>query len=109
MEVLVAVAVLAIALVASLRLISQQTRFASALETRVFAHWVAANALEERRLGLTQGFGGDTVEMAGITWRIDSSDSAGPVGLTRTEVRVRGEDGTGAVLIGYLRPRARAQ
>ncbi|MEO0676169.1 MAG: type II secretion system minor pseudopilin GspI, partial [Pseudomonadota bacterium] len=54
-EVLVAMAVLAIALTAGLRLINQQTRFASALEDRVFAHWVAMNTMAERQLGLAEG------------------------------------------------------
>lgn len=103
-EVLCAMVVLAIALVASIKLINNQTRYADALEDRVFAHWVAMNALAERRLGLSRGFADNAVEMGGTEWTIETWDEAGPAGLTRVEVKVQAKGHPGAVLVGYLRP-----
>lgn len=103
-EVLVAMAILAIALGASLRLISQQTRVTAALEDRVFAHWVALNTLEERRLGLSAPSGASGVDMGGARWDVETQDEPGPAGLIRVEIRVRSDGRAGAVLVGYLRP-----
>jgi general secretion pathway protein I len=103
-EVLFAVAVLSIALVASLRLINQQTRATAGLTERVFAHWVALNTLEERRLGINNGVGTRSQQMGGIEWQVDLTDSAGPANLARVAVTVSSQGHAGARLIGYLAP-----
>lgn len=105
-EVLTAVAVLSIALVASFKLINQQTRAAAGLNDRVLAHWVALNHLEERRLGISSP---QDRQMGGITWAIDTRESAGPVDLTRLEITVSSPGHAGAVLVGYLPPAGGAQ
>ena len=100
-EVLAAVVVLSIALVAGFRLISQQTQVAAGLEDRVFSHWVALNALEEVRLGLQPPA---EARMAGIDWQVDVQTGAGPAGLRRYEVLVQADDRAGARLVGFLAP-----
>ncbi|MGY3670871.1 type II secretion system minor pseudopilin GspI (plasmid) [Marinovum sp. KMM 9989] len=103
-EVLCAVAVLSIALVASFKLINQQTRASAGLTDRVLAHWVALNVLEERRLGITGTAFKDSRDMGGIAWQIDITDTAGPADLTRVAITVASEGHAGARLIGYLPP-----
>jgi general secretion pathway protein I len=103
-EVLVAVAVLSIALVASFQLITQQTRAAAGLNDRVIAHWVALNQLEERRLGISVAGGQNSRSMGGIDWDIEIRESAGPVDLTRIEIVVSSPGHAGALLVGYLSP-----
>jgi len=96
LEVLVALAVLALALAAVIRGGAQNAANAAYLRDKTFAHWVALNTVAEYRLqadwpdiGVKRG---DT-EMAGRTWYwtarvIETFDD----GVRRLEVEARPED-----------------
>ena len=107
-EVLAAVAVLAIALVAIFRAVDSQIRNTAALADRMFAHWAALNSMEEAQLAgaadtrATEA----TTELGGVVWTITIDREPAPYGLTRLEVAATSEGRPGAVLVGYLPPEA---
>lgn len=92
LEVLIALVVLALALVALTRTAAQQTAQFSALRDRTVAGWVAANALAELRLEPGMPAAGEhegTMEMAKRRWqyRITVRDTAAR-GIRRIHVEV---------------------
>ena len=103
-EVIVAVAVLAIALIAIFRALDGQTRSTAALAERMFAHWAALNALEEARLeGPPEVDEGErTVEVGGIAWRVMIHRESAPQGMIRLKVAATAAGHAGAVLVGFL-------
>ena len=73
-EVLVALVVLSLSMVAVIQLTSNHIRTMSELEKRVIASWVASNHLSEVRFkskseGLSQGNDSERVKMGGRNWR----------------------------------------
>lgn len=93
LEVLVALAVLALAMAALVRTASQETRSLADERERTLAQWVAANAIAESRLATplpTNGQRSGEVEMGGRRWHWDMSISmATDEGIRRLEVAVR--------------------
>ena len=105
-EVLAAVAVLAIALIALFRAVDSQIRNTAALADRMFAHWAALNTMEEARLaGPADAHDAErTTELGGIVWTITVHREPAPYGLTRLRVASSAEGHAGAVLTGFLPP-----
>lgn len=108
-EVLVALAVLAIALAAVMRAMSQSIDTSAGLRDRTVAMWVAQNRLATHQvqhdfpaLDTTEG----NAEMAGREWRWREQVSAAPgeAALRRIEIEVRAASGPQplARLIGFL-------
>ncbi len=93
MEVLVALAVLALALAAVIQGVAASNSNTAYLRERTFAHWVAMNRIAEMQtLEQWPAVGSDSgsEEMAGQRWhwRIEISD-AGIEGVRRLEISVR--------------------
>lgn len=90
-EVLVALAIFAVALTAALRASSVATDTALGFRERVLAGWVAENRIAEYSAGLAPELGerGGTVEQGGITfaWRERISATATPL-FRRIDVQV---------------------
>jgi len=107
-EVLIALAVLAIALSAILHTVGQSTDLTMDLRDRYLALWVAQNRLATHQLerdwpspDTTDG----TTEMAGREWRWREQVSTTPEpALRRIEIEVRaaGSEGRLARLVGFL-------
>lgn len=96
-EVLIALVVVAVALLALSRAASVQTSNFDALRERTLAGWVAANVLADARIAPerpTPGRSDGRVELAGRAWRWQREVSAIPQSeILRIEVRVfRGDD-----------------
>jgi general secretion pathway protein I len=90
-EVLVALAVVALALLALTRAASVQVQDFDALRERTLAGWVAANVLAETRLGPFPGVGRSDgrVQFAGRAWRWQREVQATPQAqIRRVDVRV---------------------
>lgn len=98
LEVLIALVVLALAMVALTRTAALQTDNFGALRDRAVAGWVAANALAELRLepgmpatGVSEG----RVEMAGRSWEYRITVAATPAnGIHRLHVEVFAPSGS---------------
>jgi general secretion pathway protein I len=118
LEVLVAVAILAVALGALIKAASDNAANAAYLRDRTYAHWVALNQVARYQVGLEAPHGGTrrgVSEMAGRQWywqaRFDNEDVSveGIVleGLLRLDVEVRDRDDADATPLarvsGYLR------
>jgi len=109
LEILVALAVLAIALTAAIRVVGQSIDTAAALRERTLAQWVAEDRLARHLLNrdfpaidTTAG----TAEMGGTTWRWSEQVSATPVPrLRRIDISVSLPDGPGSIvqLTGFVR------
>lgn len=109
LEILVALAVLAVALTATIRVVGQSIDTAAALRERTIAQWVAEDRLARRLLDrafppidTTTG----TTEMGGGTWRWSEQVSATPVPkLRRIDVSVSPPDKPDPVvqLTGFVR------
>lgn len=96
-EVLIALVVVAVALLALSRAASVQTSNFDALRERTLAGWVAANVLADARIAPerpTPGRSDGRVELAGRAWRWQREVSAIPQSeILRIEVRVfHGDD-----------------
>jgi len=91
-EVLIALAVVALALLGLTRVAALQVRDFDALRERTFANWVAANVLEETRLGTAlpaTGRSDGRVEFAARAWRWTRDVSTTPdPSVRRVDVRV---------------------
>lgn len=108
-EVLIALAILAIPLAAITRAVSQAIDTTGALRDRTIAMWVAQDRLTMHRierdwpsLKTTSG----TSEMAGRSWRWQEKVISTPVAqLRRVEIEIRDEVGPDilAKLVGFLR------
>lgn len=108
-EVLVALAVVAIALGALVRAVGQGAATAAALRERAVARWVALNriaALELAQAWPAPGTRTGTAEMAGRRWRWEERVRPTDVPtLRRVEVTVRaseGRDGPQVRLVAFL-------
>lgn len=107
-EVLVALAVLAIALTAVMRTLAQSIDMSASLRDHNVALWVAQNRLAEHQIrkdwpaqDTTEG----TTEMAGREWRWREQVSGTPEpALRRIEIEVRAAQGDQALahLVGFL-------
>lgn len=98
-EVLVAVVILSVAIVGGMRLMGQQGNAAAGLQDRMFAHWVAENAIADLRLGLQPK---QSETMGAIDWDIDITTGPGPVGLRELTVRVSAPGRAGSSSVVYL-------
>jgi general secretion pathway protein I len=108
-EILVALAILAIPLAAITRAVSQAIDTTAALRDRSIALWVAQDRLTMHRierdwppLKTTSG----TSEMAGRSWRWQEKVISTPVAqLRRVEIEIHDENGSDllAKLVGFLR------
>ncbi|MET0230694.1 MAG: type II secretion system minor pseudopilin GspI [Rhodanobacteraceae bacterium] len=91
-EVLIALAVVALALLGLTRVAALQVHDFDALRERTFAGWVAANVLEETRLGASlpsTGRSDGRVELAARSWRWTRDVSATPdPSVRRVDIRV---------------------
>jgi general secretion pathway protein I len=109
LEILVALAVLAIALTAAIRVLGQSIDTAAALRERTLAQWVAEDRLARHVLNhsfpsidTTTG----TAEMGGTTWRWSEQVSATPVPrLRRIDVSVSPPDKPDPIVLltGFVR------
>lgn len=109
LEILVALAVLAIALAAAIRMMGQSIDASASLRDRMVAQWVAENRLVSHQLtrhyppiDVTEG----DVEMAGRRWHWQEQVSATPAEkLRRIDITVTARDGKGghARLTGFVR------
>lgn len=71
-EVLAALIIVSLGMLAVIQAVSQTINNANYLREKTIAHWVAMNKLTEVRLGKSAPAGGDSngdVDMAGTTWR----------------------------------------
>jgi general secretion pathway protein I len=117
LEVLVAVAILAVALGALIKAGSDNAANTAYLRDRTYAHWVALDQVTLYRTGLEEphrGTRSGAREMAGRTWFWRATLSDEPVavegvileGLTRLEVEVRDRDDGDAtplaIVVGFL-------
>ncbi len=109
LEVLVALAVLATALAASIQAVGSYAGNQTYLRDRVFAHWVARNRLVEMQANREWPRVGDstgTEEMGGREWEWRTVISQTPdQDMRKVEVEVRLPDAEGdplEVLVGYL-------
>ncbi|MGF1548290.1 MAG: type II secretion system minor pseudopilin GspI [Thiotrichales bacterium] len=111
LEVILALAVLALALAAIIQTTSSMTRNTAYLQDKTFAHWVAQNRLAELRLGGAWPEPGSTEGSERLAdrpwrWEITVSNTPEPE-LRRVDVRVRGENDPAetsiALLTGFLR------
>lgn len=110
LEVLVALAVIAIGLAAAISAVSAATNTASYLKQKTFAEWVAMNKVVEMRLqhgwpsiGRTNG----TAEMSDITWKWTLEVKSTPdQSVRRLEVSVQPEsqreDAATAMVVAFL-------
>ena len=91
-EVLVALAIVAISLSAILASVTQQVNAAQAIRERTFASWVALNKLAELRLSSEMpdvGEDEDEVRYAEVDWKLTTTVSeTGVENLRRVDVRV---------------------
>lgn len=107
-EVLVALAVLAIALSAVMRTLSQSIDMSASLRDHNVALWVAQNRLAEHQIRNdwpAQDTSEGTSEMAGREWRWREQVSGTPEpALRRVEIEVRAAQGSQALahLVGFL-------
>lgn len=107
LEVLIALAMLAIALTASHRGISLAARQASEMGERHLAQWVAQNRLAERRMlpGFPDpGSSGGDVEQGGYKfhWQEDIKTTDNPT-FRRVDIKVTNSSGTRmASLVGFV-------
>lgn len=109
LEVLVALAVIAIALAAIVGETAQRLRNAARLTDRTLAHWVAMNQITEQQLGTTWPTAGvttGTVDLAGREWfwtaKVSNTEDAD---VRRLDVEVRadkGEEKPRSSAIAYL-------
>jgi general secretion pathway protein I len=109
LEILVALAVLAIALAAAFGLLGQSIDTAAALRDRTLAQWVAEDRLAWHQItrnyppiDTTEG----TAEMGGRSWRWQEQVSATPAAkLRRIDITVTAASGKGprARLTGFVR------
>jgi general secretion pathway protein I len=80
-EVLIALAIVAIGLIGVFGQFNQSVVAASHLRNKTLAHWVAMDQLTELRLGAqplpAEGTQSDEVEMANASWRVDLKFSVG--------------------------------
>ena len=91
-EVLIALAVVALALLGLTRVAALQVRDFDALRERTLAGWVASNVLEETRLGASQpstGRSDGRVELAARSWRWTRDVSTTPdPAVRRIDIKV---------------------
>lgn len=109
LEILVALAVIAIALTAAIRAVGQSIDTASALRERTLAQWVAEDRLARHilersfpALSTTSG----TADMGGATWRWTEQVSTTPVAkLRRIDVSVAPADKPDSIVLltGFVR------
>jgi len=108
MEVLIALAVLAIAMAALVESAGSFTSNQAYIENKTFAHWVALNQMAEQRIAdsrLVVGGQEGQEEMAGRIWRWKNQISATPdPDVMKVEVSVKQENDETvyALLTGYV-------
>lgn len=92
LEVVVAVAVIALGLAAAVKTVSVVTRNTAHLNERMIATWVAQNALAELELNIKNDAGKDTSgrqDMAGTTWYWTKTlADTGDPGIRRVQIEV---------------------
>jgi general secretion pathway protein I len=96
-------AILAIALGAAVKAVSDGARNAAHLEERTFAHWLAVNKIAEQRLatsGLAVGSQSGSTRFAGRDWHWTAVVSATPdVATRRLQIEIRHHSGEAQPLI----------
>lgn len=110
LEVLVALAIVAVALAALVRTGAQATDNTAYLERKTFAHWVAMNQLVELQAtgaGLSKGRSEGTEEMAGIEWQWQRTVKPTPdAKLMQVEFTVGRDDEPQLVILSGFVPSA---
>ena len=100
-EVLIALAVIALALLALTRTASMQVQDFDALRERTLAGWVAADVLTDTRLATAfpaTGHSDGRLQLAGRSWRWTRNVSATPdAGIRRVDIRVFAGDAKDSV------------
>lgn len=112
-EVLVALAILAVALAAGFRSVAQSAESATALKSRTLALWVAQNRLAEVQLeaptpAVGERSGNETQAGATFTWHITISGTPNPA-FRKIDISVADASAPDYVLshlVGYLGPSA---
>jgi general secretion pathway protein I len=103
LEVLTAMTVLAIALGAAIKAISDGARTTAYIEEQTLAHWLALNKIAEQRLSTTLpsvGSQGGSTQFAGQQWHWTAVLSATPDAATRRlQIEIRRPPGEGRPLI----------
>lgn len=109
-ELMVAITILSITTVATVRGMNQSFREAQGGTQRVLAQTVALNRAEELKL-----FGParadslpDQVAMGAFLFSVDTEFERTEAGLLKASINARSEDGIGAFLVVYLTPLARS-
>lgn len=108
LEVLIALAMLAIALAAAMRVAGIATDTTAQIKQRIVAQWVAENRLTELRVGTWPAVGSNNGEViqAGLTLRWEENISGTPnPNFRRVEIRVFAPDQPNyafADLVAYL-------
>ena len=103
LEVMVALAVIAIGSVGVLRLSGRLSENTADLEQRTLAHWLGTNLLHEYRLEGTWPQQGQTgmLRFAGRDWRWSASESGDGTGLRLIHVDIIATDGARYRVLGY--------
>ncbi len=105
-EMVVAVLVLSIGVIAGFQSLSQSRRVIGGELPRLLAHTVALNRAEELAI-LGASAGGllpQTVEAGGIEWRVDVASEPTKAGFVQVTVRASAPDQPGAVYVAFVRP-----
>ena len=92
-EVIVAVAIIAIGLAATIKTVSTVTRNTASLNERIIATWVAQNVLAQYELDLNNKANKDTHDkmlMAGLDWYWEKTlHKTDDIDIKRVEIKVR--------------------
>ncbi len=105
-EMVVAVLVLSIGVIAGFQSLGQSRRAIGAEIPRLLAHHVALNRAEELRiLGAAAGRSlPRNVEAGGILWSLDVDEAATEAGFVEATIRVNAPDQPGAIYVTYVSP-----
>ncbi len=108
-ELMVAIVILSIATVATMRGLNQSVHEAQGAEQRVLAQTVALNRVEELKLlGPARADSlPEKVTMGAFRFDVTTDFELTSGGLIKASVNARSDDGIGALLVVYLSPLAR--
>ena len=108
LEVMIAVIVLAIALIAVTRSADQSRRSIGEAATRSIAQLVASDRAAELQLTGAAGAGrlSRSVTMGRVDWTVDTRAEETASGLVRMTIHVSAPGGPGALLVAYVRKEA---
>lgn len=105
-EVLIALAIISIALVAIIKVTGQSALHTAHLRDKVAAHWVAMNVLARMQIGLTPINNNDLngeESMMGQEWHWQVKVAESALAFSRVEIKVMRKDRVYETLIGFVR------